>query len=148
MRPTRDAALDQPWRRLLPWRSRDVELRTRWFAHIHVFMDRIRRFKADIFQALSNPTRLAVLDILRDGERPLGAIVAKLGIKQANLSQHLSILRTRRLVATRKAGNQVFYWVRDPLLHEVLDLMRRYTMSHLEEDQVLLRELKSEDLSA
>ena len=108
-------------------------------------MDSVRRFKAGIFQALANPTRLAILDALREGEQSVGSIAARLGIEQANLSQHLGILRTRRLVASRKSGNQVIYSVRDAMLLEVLDLMRRYSRSHLEEDRNLLRELESED---
>ncbi len=108
-------------------------------------MDSVRRLKAGIFQALASPIRLAILDALREGEHSVGAITARLGIEQANLSQHLSVLRTRRLVASRKAGNQVFYSVRDPLLLEVLDLMRRYARSHLEEDRNMLRELESQD---
>ena len=107
-------------------------------------MDSIRRMKAEIFQALAHPTRLAILELLRDGELPVSAILTRLGIEQANASQHLSSLRARRLVNNRKRGNQVFYSVRDPLLLEVLDLMRRYAMAHLEEDLALLQELKGE----
>jgi ArsR family transcriptional regulator len=94
---------------------------------------------------MGDPTRLAILEALRDGELPVGAILSRLSLEQANLSQHLSVLRTRRLLVNRREGNQVFYSVRDPLLLEVLDIMRRYSMSHLEEDQALLRELKAED---
>ena len=108
-------------------------------------MEDVRRLKAGIFQALGHPTRLAILELLRDGELAVGAILARLGIEQANASQHLSTLRARRLVSNRKEGNQVFYSVRDPLLLEVLEIMRRYSMAHLKEDLALLRELKGED---
>ncbi len=108
-------------------------------------MDSIRRLKAGIFQALSHPTRLAILELLREGEHPVSTILARLGIEQANASQHLSILRARRLVNNRKQGNQVFYSVRDPLLLEVLEIMRRYSVAHLEDDLALLQELKAED---
>ena len=108
-------------------------------------MQNVRRLKAGIFQALAHPTRLAILEALRAGELPAGTIHARLGMDQGNVSQHLGLLRGRRLVATRKEGNQVFYSVRDPLLLEVLDIMRRYSMAHLEEDLVLLEELRAED---
>ena len=117
------------------------------FSNILDVVDSIRRFKADIFQALAHPTRLAILELLREGELPVSAILARLGIEQANASQHLSTLRARRLVSNRKSANQVFYSVRDPLLLEVLDLMRRYSMAHLEEDLALLHELKAGEAS-
>jgi ArsR family transcriptional regulator len=108
-------------------------------------MEEVRRLKAGIFQALGHPTRLAILELLHHGELPVGTILARLGIEQANASQHLSTLRARRLVSNRKEGNQVFYSVRDPLLLEVLEIMRRYSMAHLQEDLALLRELEGED---
>lgn len=88
--------------------------------------DSLRQFKAEIFQALAHPTRIAILEQLKEGEVTVNRFVEKLGLEQANLSQHLAVLRARQIVVTRKAGNQVFYSVRDPLMLEMLDLMRRY----------------------
>ena len=94
--------------------------------------DTLRQFKASIFQALAHPTRIAIIEVLRDGELSAGAIIERLAIDQSNASQHLSILRARQIVTSRKEGNQVFYTVRDPLLIEVLDVMRRYFQAHVE----------------
>jgi ArsR family transcriptional regulator len=109
-------------------------------------MDTVRRFKAEILKALANPTRLAILESLRQGELPVRAILVRLGMEQANVSQHLAVLRARRLVTSRKEGNQVFYSVRDPLLIQVLDLLRQYSVVHLEEDLALLQELRAQDM--
>src|ERR1043166_6502995 len=95
--------------------------------------DTLRQFKANIFQGLAHPMRIAIVELLRDGEMPAGVIIEKLGLEQANASQHLSVLRTKNIVTNRKEGNQVFYSVRDPLLIEVLDIMRRYFQAHVEE---------------
>lgn len=103
--------------------------------------DSLRQFKAEIFQALGHPTRIALLDQLRDGELTVGAFVERLGLEQANLSQHLAVLRARQIVVTRKAGNQVFYSVRDPLILKMLDLMRRYFQKQVGESMVMLDEL-------
>jgi ArsR family transcriptional regulator len=103
--------------------------------------DTLRQFKANIFQALAHPTRIAIIEVLRDGELPAGAIIERLGLEQANASQHLSILRTKQIVNSRKEGNQVFYSVRDPLLIEVLDIMRRYFQAHIEDAVSTLREI-------
>lgn len=101
----------------------------------------LRQFKASIFQALGHPTRIAIIEVLRNGELPAGVIIERLGIEQANASQHLSILRLKHIVTSRKEGNQVFYSVRDPLLIEVLDIMRRYFQAHIEEAMSMLQEI-------
>ncbi|SRR6266480_2780794 len=107
--------------------------------------DTLRQFKASIFQALGHPTRIAIVEVLRDGELSAGAIIERLGIEQANASQHLSILRAKHIVNSRKEGNQVFYSVRDPLLIEVLDVMRRYFQAHVEDAVAMLKEIDRSD---
>jgi len=101
----------------------------------------LRQFKANIFQALAHPTRIAIVEVLRDGELPAGTIIERLGLEQANASQHFSILRAKQIVSSRKEGNQVFYSVRDPLLIEVLDIMRRYFQAHVEEAMSMLQQI-------
>src|SRR5579863_10484844 len=100
--------------------------------------DSLRQFKAEIFQALAHPTRIAILDLLRDGELTVGSFVERLGLEQANLSQHLAILRSKQMVSARKAGNQVFYSVRDPLIWEVLDMMVQYFQKQVSESLAML----------
>ncbi len=104
----------------------------------------LRTYKASIFQALSHPTRIAILEVLRHGELSAGAIQEKLGVEQANLSQHLAILRSRQIVANRKDGNQVFYSIRNPVLVEVLEVMRRYFQTNLADAIQMLEEVESE----
>jgi ArsR family transcriptional regulator len=101
--------------------------------------DALRRFKADFFQALAHPTRIAIVEQLRDSELSAGNLIERLGIEQANASQHLAVLRAKNIVVGRKAGNQVFYTVRDPLIIEVLDVMRRYFHAHLSETLASLK---------
>ncbi len=102
----------------------------------------LHRFKADIFQALAHPTRIAILELLSNGELSAGALMEKLVLEQANVSQHLAVLRAKHLVSNRKAGNQVFYSVRDPLLIQVLALMRTYFHAHLKESLEMLDEME------
>lgn len=104
----------------------------------------LRQFKADIFQALAHPTRIAIVELLRDGEVPAGMIFAQVGVEQANASQHLAVLRAKRIVIHRKVGNQVFYALRSHRLVEVLDAMRLYFQEHLSEVMDMLEEMKLE----
>lgn len=95
--------------------------------------DALRQFKADFFQALAHPTRIAIVEQLREGELSAGTIIERLGIEQANASQHLAILRAKNILVNRKVGNQVFYSVRDRRIVEILDIMRQYFHAHLNE---------------
>jgi DNA-binding transcriptional ArsR family regulator len=104
----------------------------------------LREYKAGIFHALSHPTRIAILEVLRKGEISARGIQQRLGIEQANLSQHLAILRSRDIVSNRKSGNQVFYSVRNKVLIKVLDLMRSYFQDHLKESVQKLGEIQAE----
>ncbi|MEI6914988.1 MAG: metalloregulator ArsR/SmtB family transcription factor [Armatimonadota bacterium] len=104
----------------------------------------LRQFKADIFQALAHPTRIAIIEMLQGGEVPAGVIIERLRLEQANASQHLAVLRSKLLVTSRKEGNQVLYSIRDPLLTEILALLRRYCQSQLQETALLLEEIDGE----
>jgi ArsR family transcriptional regulator len=99
--------------------------------------DALRRFKADIFQALAHPTRIAVVEMLRDGELPAGKLIERLGLEQA-----------KQIVVNRKEGNQVFYSLRSPLLIQVLDLMRQYFQTQLTENMAALGEIEKEQGAA
>ena len=101
--------------------------------------DALRQFKADFFQALAHPTRIAIVEQLREGELSAGALIERLGLEQANASQHLAVLRAKNILLSRKAGNQVFYSVRNPLIIEVLDVMRRYFHEHMSEAVATLK---------
>lgn len=78
-------------------------------------------FKADFFKVLSNPTRIQILDALRQGELCVNDIAGLLEIEATTISQQLAVLRNQNFVKTRKHGNQVFYAVQDRTIFDVLD---------------------------
>lgn len=104
--------------------------------------DSMRQFKASIFQALGHPTRVAIVEFLSRGELSVSQLCDKVGVEQANASQHLAVLRSKFIVDTRKQGNQIFYRLRDPLLGEVMAKMREYYIVHMTEASAMLREEK------
>ncbi len=77
--------------------------------------------QADLLRAISHPTRLAVLEILRDGEQCVCHMEATLGIRQSSISQQLMILRQAGLVEVRRDGLNMFYHVTKPRVFDVLD---------------------------
>jgi ArsR family transcriptional regulator len=104
----------------------------------------LRRFKSEIFQGLANPTRIAIVELLGDGELSAGRLIEKLGIEQANASQHLAVLRAKQIVVSRKVGNQVYYSIRDHALIEVLEILRRYFYSQLSNTVDMLKQAAKE----
>jgi DNA-binding transcriptional ArsR family regulator len=67
-------------------------------------------------QALAEPHRVAILDVLREGESPVGQLAARLGQSQPGMSRHLRVLRDAGLVEVRADGQRRLYRVRpDPL---------------------------------
>ena len=106
--------------------------------------DALRRFKSEIFQGLANPTRIAIVELLRDGELSAGRLIDKLGVEQANASQHLAVLRAKQILVIRKVGNQVYYSIRDHALIEVLDILRRYFYAQLSSTLHILKQAANE----
>jgi DNA-binding transcriptional ArsR family regulator len=101
-------------------------------------------FKAEFFRALAHPVRIRILEVLVHGELSVGEIQLQLGLEQSLVSQQLSILRAKNIVAARKQGTTASYTVRDPLLAELLDVARQIFNNHLVGTRTLLRELQRE----
>lgn len=76
---------------------------------------------AKLFCGFSDPTRLAIITTLTDGERRVSDIVSALNGTQGNISGHLKCLRECGLVADRRAGREVYYRIAHD---EVLDVVR------------------------
>lgn len=81
--------------------------------------------QARLCQALADPKRLAIIHLLRAGERSVNELVAALGIRQPNVSQHLMVLRELRVVTPRREANQVFYGLAHPAIGQACDLVRQ-----------------------
>ncbi len=88
-----------------------------------------------VFQALGEPRRLEILDLLRDGEQPVGELVARLGASQPAVSKHLRILKEAGLVDVRADAQRRLYRIRPESLVELdewLDSYRRMWSTHLD----------------
>jgi ArsR family transcriptional regulator len=107
-------------------------------------LESMRRFKAGVFQALAHPTRIAIVEYLHQGELSVSQLCAKVGVEQANASQHLAILRNKHVVQARKAGNQTFYRLHDPAFGKVLAALREYFLAHVAEMLELFRQEQAE----
>jgi len=93
---------------------------------------RLYELHASICQTLSNPKRLEVIDCLQDGELPVTKLAEIINISQANLSQHLAIMREKGIVIARREGSNVYYRLSNPKITQACDLMRQVLLEHLE----------------
>jgi DNA-binding transcriptional ArsR family regulator len=92
----------------------------------HIYMEgfmeeRVLELKAEILKALAQPTRLKILELLRNGERCICEIVPAINGEQSNISRHISLMQKSHLVDTRKDGVKVMVKVSDPKVFEILD---------------------------
>jgi DNA-binding transcriptional ArsR family regulator len=78
------------------------------------------------YSALAEPSRRQILDLLRDGERSVGELVAQLHLSQPGVSKHLKVLREAGLVAVRPDGKRRCYGLRAQPLAEVADWLEPY----------------------
>ena len=83
--------------------------------------------QALIFKALSNPTRVHLLELLCKKERWASELQQGLGISKANLSQHLSILRAAGVVATQREGKQLYCGITLPEVKLATTTLRNMT---------------------
>ena len=78
---------------------------------------------AAYFQALSEPTRLQILNLLREKERNVGELAQLCGYTSANVSRHLTLLTQHGLVARESRGNSAYYRIADPAVYQLCDLV-------------------------
>jgi ArsR family transcriptional regulator len=95
---------------------------------------------ASICHTLANSKRLEIIDQLRRGEMSVTELAAALGISQANLSQHLAIMRQKGIVTTRREGLSIYYRLSNPKIIQACDLMRQVLLEHLEAGAELAQE--------
>ncbi len=78
---------------------------------------------AGYFQVLAEPTRLRILNILRDGERNVGELAQLCGYTAANISRHLSLMTKQGLVVREGRGTSVYYRFADESIYALCDLV-------------------------
>ena len=87
--------------------------------------------QARLCQMFGNPIRLQLLDLLRDGERTVGELVDGVDTGQSNVSQHLALMRSRGLLATRREGSNIYYRVTERRIYVAYDALRNLLLDYL-----------------
>src|SRR4030067_1333906 len=90
---------------------------------------------ASICQCLANPKRLEIINTLREDELSATEIAEKLGISNANASQHLAIMRNKGILKSRREGVSIYYSLANPKVITACDIMREGLFEYLNEKQ-------------
>jgi DNA-binding transcriptional ArsR family regulator len=97
--------------------------------------------EAEFLKTLGHPARIRILEVLRDGERPVSELIPEVGIEPSHLSQRLGVMRRANLIQARKVGSNVYYSVGDPMLFELLEVAKRVIRTSLAGTQELLEQM-------
>jgi ArsR family transcriptional regulator len=103
--------------------------------------EKVLELKAEILKALAQPTRLRILECLRNGEKCICEIIPAINGEQSNISRHISLMQKSHLVTTRKDGVKVMVKVKDPKVFEILDSIGLLLKKQIIETGKLVREL-------
>ncbi|GAB6180503.1 metalloregulator ArsR/SmtB family transcription factor [Desulfotomaculum defluvii] len=95
--------------------------------------EKIAQLKADLFKAISHPTRIRILDLLSDGEHCVCDIFEQLNVEQANTSQHLSVMKKQGILQSRKEGLRVIYSIKNPEVIEMLEFANKILKKQADE---------------
>jgi len=88
-------------------------------------MSTLQDFKAELFRTLGNPLRVHILEALRSaGSLTVTELHQRVGAEPSNVSQHLAIMRSRGLLATRRSGTSISYSAAAPEIFELLDVAK------------------------
>jgi len=101
--------------------------------------DQVYAYHAEMCQVFSHAKRLEMIDMLRGGEMSVGDLSRRMGMALANLSQHLAMMRERRILLSRKEGNLVYYRIANPKLLQAFDMLREILFEQIRQDAALIQ---------
>lgn len=105
-------------------------------------MEDLFELHADVCKIFSSAKRLEIINTLKEKERSASELIAKTGLSKANLSQHMSILRSKGVIVTRKEGLNVYYRIANPKIIQACNLMREVLLEQLKEKGKMASSLK------
>ncbi|MBS3165208.1 winged helix-turn-helix transcriptional regulator [Candidatus Woesearchaeota archaeon] len=87
-------------------------------------MKDLYRMHAELCKVFSNPTRLEILNLLREDSMSVTELIGKTGLSQANISQHLAIMKSKGTVSSERRGKNVYYRLTNPKIIRAFDIIR------------------------
>jgi ArsR family transcriptional regulator len=105
-------------------------------------MEKIFELHADVCKVFSNAKRLEILNVLRNREMTASELIERIGLSKANLSQHMSILKSKGVVLGRREGINIYYRISNSKIIQACDLMREVLLEQLQEKGKMVATLR------
>ena len=102
---------------------------------------KLYEMKAEVMQALAHPTRLAIVDLLAEGERCVCEIAERAGSERTTVSRHLALMQKAGLLSSRKEGLMVFYSLKTPCITKFFSCVSDVLRHNHEATTLLLQKL-------
>ena len=87
-------------------------------------MEQIYELHADLCKVFSNAVRLEIINTLKDKEMSARELIERIGLSKANLSQHMSVLKLKGVILTRREGVNIYYRIANPKIIQACQLIR------------------------
>ena len=94
-------------------------------------MKELYKIHAEMCKVFSNPTRLEILNLLRDKEMSVTELIKKTKLSQANISQHLSIMKSKGIVMSNRNGKNIYYKLSNPKIIKAFDIIKEVLSERL-----------------
>ena len=104
-------------------------------------MKKIYEIHAEMCKVFSNPIRLEILNLLKDKEMSVTELVKKSGLTQANISQHLSIMKSKDIVISNRKGKNIYYKLSNPKIIKAFDIIREILIERLKKNEKIIKKL-------
>jgi len=105
-------------------------------------MNKLYGVHADICKVFSNPIRLEILNLLRDKKMSVTELMNKSKLSQANISQHLSIMKSKDIVSSERNGKNIYYELSNPKIIKAFDIIKEVLVERLEKSRKIFKGVK------
>jgi ArsR family transcriptional regulator, virulence genes transcriptional regulator len=105
-------------------------------------MEKIYELHADMCKIFSNAKRLEIINTLKDQEMSATELIEKIGLSKVNLSQHMSVLRAKGVILSRRNGVNIYYRISNPKIIQVCHLMREVLVEQFQEKGKMVSSLR------
>ena len=116
-------------------RKRDKIRKVYILEYSNIHMKEIYKLHAEMCKVFSNSIRLEILNLLRDKEMSVTKLIEKTKLTQANISQHLSIMKSKGIVISNRNGKNIYYKLSNPKIIKAFDIIREILSDRLEMDR-------------
>ncbi|MDP3766121.1 MAG: metalloregulator ArsR/SmtB family transcription factor [Nanoarchaeota archaeon] len=104
-------------------------------------MKELYKLHAEMCKVFSNPTRLEILNLLRDKEMSVSELTEKTKLSQANISQHLSIMKSKGIVISSRKGKNIYYKLTNPKIIKAFDIIKEFLIDRLRKNEKIVEGL-------